>query len=134
MEGRNLVISGTIEEYRKNPGFCQELAEEPPKELTLYPGFKYEGYAWGMAIDQTACVGCNACVVACQAENNIPVVGKEQVLHAAARCTGCASIAISRASWTIPRRSSSRCRACTAKTPPASWCVRCRPPITPPKA
>jgi molybdopterin-containing oxidoreductase family iron-sulfur binding subunit len=80
MEGRPIAISGEIDEYRKNPGFAKEKAEEPPKELTIYPGFKYEGYAWGMAIDQTACVGCNACVVACQAENNIPVVGKDQVL------------------------------------------------------
>jgi Fe-S-cluster-containing dehydrogenase component len=80
MEGRAIVISGEIDEYRKNPGFAKEKAEEPPKELTIYPGFKYEGYAWGMAIDQTACVGCNACMVACQAENNIPVVGKDQVL------------------------------------------------------
>ena len=81
LEGRSLAISGTIEEYRKKPGFVGELAEAPPKELTLYPGFKYEGYAWGMAIDQSACVGCNACVVACQAENNIAVVGKEQVIN-----------------------------------------------------
>jgi molybdopterin-containing oxidoreductase family iron-sulfur binding subunit len=80
MEGRAIVISGEINEYRKNPGFAKEKAEEPSKELTIYPGFKYEGYAWGMAIDQTACVGCNACMVACQAENNIPVVGKDQVL------------------------------------------------------
>jgi molybdopterin-containing oxidoreductase family iron-sulfur binding subunit len=80
MEGRAIVISGEIDEYRKNPAFAKEKAEEPPKELTIYPGFKYEGYAWGMAIDQTACVGCNACMVACQSENNIPVVGKDQVL------------------------------------------------------
>ena len=79
-EGRNIVISGTLDEYQKHPGFVREEAEEPPKELTIYPGYKYEGYAWGMAIDQTACVGCNACVIACQAENNIAVVGKEQVL------------------------------------------------------
>src|SRR6266480_5451316 len=79
MEGRAIVISSEIDEYRKNPGFAKEKAEELPKELTIYPGFKYEGYKWGMAIDQTACIGCNACVVACQSENNIPVVGKDQV-------------------------------------------------------
>jgi molybdopterin-containing oxidoreductase family iron-sulfur binding subunit len=79
MEGRNPVRAGTIAEYKTDPDFVQKMEELPPKTLTLYPEVKYEGYAWGMAIDLSACTGCNACVVACQAENNIPVVGKDQV-------------------------------------------------------
>ena len=76
MHGRDLVRAATLDEYRKKPDFARE--KEHPTE-SLYPGFKYEGYAWGMAIDTSACIGCNACVVACQAENNIPVVGKTEV-------------------------------------------------------
>jgi molybdopterin-containing oxidoreductase family iron-sulfur binding subunit len=79
MEGRHLVRAGTLEEYQRHPEFARQMGEEPPRDLTLYPGFKYEGYAWGMAIDLNACTGCNACVVACQAENNSPIVGKDQV-------------------------------------------------------
>jgi len=79
MQGRNLVRTGTLEEYRKHPDFAQEMGRAPEKDLTLYPAYPYEGYAWGMTIDLNACTGCNACVVACQAENNIPVVGKDQV-------------------------------------------------------
>jgi len=79
MEGRHIAVAGDIEEYRRNPRFAQEKAESPPAGLTLYEPWKYPGAAWGMAIDMTACVNCNACVVACQAENNIPVVGKDQV-------------------------------------------------------
>jgi molybdopterin-containing oxidoreductase family iron-sulfur binding subunit len=81
MEGRKILSAGTLEEYKKNPGFAHEGDETPPKSLSLYPVFKYPGNAWGMAIDLSSCNGCNACVVACVAENNIPVVGKDQVLR-----------------------------------------------------
>jgi molybdopterin-containing oxidoreductase family iron-sulfur binding subunit len=80
MEGRNAVRAVTREEYLRDPKSVHEADETPPRTITLYPDFKYDGYKWGMAIDVNACIGCNACVVACQAENNIPVVGKEQVL------------------------------------------------------
>jgi molybdopterin-containing oxidoreductase family iron-sulfur binding subunit len=80
MEGRHLVRSGTIEELRANPHFAKEMAHDPPRDLTIVPDWKYEGHAWAMSIDLNACVGCNACTIACQAENNIPVVGPEQVL------------------------------------------------------
>ncbi len=81
MEGRHLVRVGTVQEYVSHPEFVHEMGHDPSPEQTLYPGFRYTGYAWGMAIDLNACVGCNACVIACQAENNIPVVGKEQVAN-----------------------------------------------------
>ncbi len=80
MEGRDLVRVAALEEYRKNPKFAQERVEASTPNETLYPTFEYKGYAWGMAIDTNRCVGCNSCIVACQAENNIPVVGKKQVL------------------------------------------------------
>jgi MoCo/4Fe-4S cofactor protein with predicted Tat translocation signal len=81
MEGRNILSAGTLEEYKKNPAFAHEGDQQPPKSLTLYKEYAYPGYAWGMAIDLNSCNGCNACVVACVAENNIPVVGKDQVLR-----------------------------------------------------
>ncbi len=81
MEGRHLVRHGTIEEYVKHPEFVKEMGEAPPKTLTLYAEHEYTGHKWGMAIDLNACTGCNACTIACQAENNIPVVGKAQVAN-----------------------------------------------------
>jgi MoCo/4Fe-4S cofactor protein with predicted Tat translocation signal len=82
MEGRDLVRSATLDEYHARPDFARTEADDPRQAISLYPQWPYDAYAWGMAIDTSTCVGCNACVVACQAENNIPVVGREEVMHA----------------------------------------------------
>ena len=76
MENRGLVRRASVTEYAERPDFVEVEAETPPRSLTLYPEYPPEENAWGMAIDLSTCIGCNACVVACQAENNIPVVGK----------------------------------------------------------
>jgi MoCo/4Fe-4S cofactor protein with predicted Tat translocation signal len=81
MEGRQILSTASLREYKKNPGFAHEGAEAPAKDDSLYQEFSYPGYAWGMAIDLNKCNGCNACVIACQSENNIPVVGKDQVMR-----------------------------------------------------
>ncbi len=81
MEGRGMVRAVTLEEFTHEPKSMHEGFEAPPRTLTLYPEFKYEGYKWGMSIDVNACTGCNACVIACVAENNIPVIGKDQVMR-----------------------------------------------------
>ena len=95
--GHEILHAGTYEGWRKDPTLShrgdevsnpETQGEEttPHETMSLYPEFEYKegernsrGYKWGMMIDVSTCVGCNACVVACQAENNIPVVGKEQV-------------------------------------------------------
>ena len=70
-----------VEAYRRDPSIAEHAGHGRPHGISLYPEHEYDGYKWGMAIDLDACIGCNACVVACQAENNIPVVGKDQVLR-----------------------------------------------------
>jgi len=77
---RPLVREASLEEYKKDPDFAHKEEPEVPKDLTLYEPYPYdkETYSWGMAIDLNKCVGCNNCMLACQSENNIAVVGKEQ--------------------------------------------------------
>ncbi len=79
MEGRPLVRETTLEQYRQHPDFARNAVHHQPLE-SLYENPELTGdYQWGMAIDLNRCIGCNACVVACQAENNIPIVGKREV-------------------------------------------------------
>jgi molybdopterin-containing oxidoreductase family iron-sulfur binding subunit len=75
-----LVREASLNAYLANPEVFHEHEHHPPL-ISLWKDQEYEGEQWGMAIDLNTCIGCNACVVACQAENNIPVVGREQVLN-----------------------------------------------------
>jgi molybdopterin-containing oxidoreductase family iron-sulfur binding subunit len=85
IEGRGLVREATLDHYREDPEFVKKIAgdgELPAKLPSIYshPPMNAE-QQWGMAVDLNVCTGCSACVIACQAENNIPIVGKLQVSH-----------------------------------------------------
>ena len=80
MEGRNIAREGTLATFQKQPEFASEMDGELPKPISIYPNPPLTSdLQWGLSIDLNSCIGCNACIVACQAENNIPVVGKDQV-------------------------------------------------------
>src|SRR6266700_2541534 len=91
MEDREPVKVATLEEFLNNKEFFHKHPEEEPQDdkekgpESLYPDYRdsemkfYKDYAWGMSIDLNSCIGCQACAVACQAENNIATVGKYQV-------------------------------------------------------
>ncbi|MBI5766587.1 MAG: TAT-variant-translocated molybdopterin oxidoreductase [Verrucomicrobia bacterium] len=104
MEGRDLVREANLDEYQKNPAYVKgigmeshspsvlgvegekmspaERASKLPRGGSMYKTPEFDGHhQWGMSIDLNTCIGCNACVVACQAENNIPIVGKDQVMR-----------------------------------------------------
>ncbi len=82
MEGRQIARDTVLSKYKEDPSSGNEFHKEfESSHRTLYPDVKYDGFHWGLAIDLNLCVGCNSCVIACQAENNIPVVGKSEVIN-----------------------------------------------------
>ncbi len=81
LQNRHVIRKATLADFIKNPNFAHEGIESPGPEMTLYTNYQYTELKWGMTIDMNACVGCKTCIVACQAENNIPG-GRQRADHA----------------------------------------------------
>ena len=79
IEGRDIIRETTFANYLENPAHGSGNDEEKQKTYDLWKKFDQPGHNWVMAIDLNACTGCGACIVACNAENNVPVVGKDEV-------------------------------------------------------
>ncbi len=79
IEGRDLIRTATVDEYSRNPDFAKHSGPDQSLYPEPWPAPRQAEHAWGMSIDLSACTGCNACITACQAENNIPIVGPEEV-------------------------------------------------------
>jgi molybdopterin-containing oxidoreductase family iron-sulfur binding subunit len=96
MEGRDLAREGTLATFRKNPEFASEMDGELPKPVSIYPNPPLTSdLQWGLSVDLNSCIGCNACIVACQAENNIPSADHKEenleMIPMAVMCQQCES-------------------------------------------
>ena len=88
MDRRSIVQESTLAKYIENPKEVTEYEKvttpdglEAPSRVSLWQDYEYRNHHWGMAIDLNSCIGCGSCVIGCQAENNVAVVGKQEVIN-----------------------------------------------------